>query len=642
MLPSSVVRLNRVLVLFSLAAALQARQQAPSSDAAVLQVQAGKPTAKVSPMLYGLMTEEINHSYEGGLYANLVRNRTFHGDPDKPVHWSAVVGSGAQASIEIDKSAGPSQALPISLKLTIEQADESHRAGLENEGFWGIAVRPDTVYKGSFYAKQGSSPVGPLTVSLANDYTGKTAASATVETSGTEWKQYTFELKTGAVETSSANHLVLTAGHPGTMWLDLVCLFPPTYDNHPNGDRIDLMQKMAAMHPAFLRLPGGNYLEGDYINERFEWKKTIGPLVDRPGHRSPWGYWSTDEFGLLEFLEWCEELHMQPLLAVYAGYSLRGEHVDPGPALQPYVEDALEEIEYVSGDANTKWGAVRARDGHPAPFPLSYVEIGNEDWFDKSGSYDGRFAQFYDAIKKKYPQLQLIATTPVKSRKPDVIDDHFYKSAESFFNDTHHYDKTSRSGPKIFVGEWATREGSPTPDFNAALGDAAWMTGLERNSDIVIMASYAPLLVNVDPGAMQWSTDLIGFNTLTSYGSPSYYAQVMFGQHIGDEIIAANLQNAGSRLFYSVTRNSKTGVMDVKIVNASAKAQPLTIDFQGASSLGSAAKLISLSANNPKDTNTIKNPTKIVPQESTVQTDGTRLTATFAPYSINVVELPVK
>ncbi len=642
MLPSSVVRLNRILALFSIAAALQAQQQASPSNTAVLEVQAGKSVAKVSPMLYGLMTEEINHSYDGGLYAELIRNPTLHDDPDKPVHWSVVVGSGSQASIEIDKSTGPSKALPSSLKLTIEQADESHQAGVENEGFWGIAVRPNTTYSGSFYARNGSAPIGPLTVSLVNNYTGKTEASTTVQTSGTDWKPYTFELKTGTVETSSANRLVLTSGHPGTMWLDLVSLFPPTYQDRLHGDRIDLMEKMAAMHPAFLRFPGGNYLEGNRIDERFEWKKTIGPLVDRPGHPSPWGYWSTDGMGLLEFLEWCEDLHMKPLLAVYAGYSLQQEHVEPGPQLEPYVQDALEEIEYVTGDPTSQWGAARARDGHPKPFPLSYVEIGNEDQFDKSGSYDGRFAQFYDAIKKKYPKLQLIATAKVKSRTPDVIDDHFYESAEHFFNDTHHYDQTSRSGPKIFVGEWATREGSPTPDFNAALGDAAWMTGMERNSDVVIMASYAPLLVNVDPGAMQWQTDLIGFNALNSYGSPSYYAQVMFSQHIGDEVIAAKLEGAGPRLFYSVTRNSGNGVMDLKIVNASSTPQPLNIDFQGASSIGSTGTLTSLSATNPKETNSINAPAKIAPMETTIQTSGTHLSHTFAPYSINVVELPVK
>ena len=190
---------------------------------------------------------------------------------------------------------------------------------------------------------------------------------------------------------------------------------------------------LAAMHPAFLRFPGGNYLEGNTIPERFDWKKTIGPLVDRPGHASPWRYHSSDGMGLLEFLEWCEDLKMQPLLAVYAGYSLQQQHVNPGPDLEPYVQDALDEIEYVTGDASTKWGAERVKDGHPAAFPLTYVEIGNEDQFDRSKSYDGRYAQFYDEIKKKYPQLQLIATTIVKNHVMDMVDDHYYRRAEEFF-----------------------------------------------------------------------------------------------------------------------------------------------------------------------------------------------------------------
>ena len=271
-------------------------------------------------------------------------------------------------------------------------------------------------------------------------------------------------------QSHSQYHLVLSVAKPGTVWFTLVSLFPPTYHDRNNGNRIDLMEKLAAMKPAFLRFPGGNYLEGDHINERYEWKKTIGPLVDRPTHMSPWGYRSTDGMGLLEFLEWCEDLNMQPLLAVYAGYSMKQEFVKPGPDLDPYVEDALDEIEYVTGDASTKWGAERVKNGHPAPFKLSYVEIGNEDWFDHSGSYGGRYAQFYKAIKAKYPDLQLIATTPVTTMKPDVIDDHYYRRAREFYDDVHHYDQTDRNGPKIFVGEWATREGLPTPNFGSALG----------------------------------------------------------------------------------------------------------------------------------------------------------------------------
>src|SRR5579871_5867966 len=219
------------------------------------------------------------------------------------------------------------------------------------------------------------------------------------------------------------------------------------------------MEKLAAMHPSFLRFPGGNYVEGDRIKDRFDWRKTIGPLIDRPTHPTTWGYQSTDGMGLLEFLEWCEDLHMEPVLAVFAGYSLGGQVIKPGPELKPYVQEALDEVEYVTGGIETTWGARRARDGHPAPFALRYVEIGNEDSFDKAKTYDGRFAQFYKAIKAKYPNLQIIATEPVTGTMPDVVDDHYYKREQGMFELAKHYDETDRKGPQIFVGEWATREG---------------------------------------------------------------------------------------------------------------------------------------------------------------------------------------
>jgi alpha-N-arabinofuranosidase len=345
--------------------------------------------------------------------------------------------------------------------------------------------------------------------------------------------------------------------------------------------------------------------------------------------------------GLLEFLEWCEDLDMQPLLAVYAGYSMRQEHVNPGPDLDPYIQDALEEVEYVTGSVETKWGAQRAKDGHPKPFKLTYVEIGNEDWFDKSNSYDGRFAQYYDAFKKKYPQLQLIATTPVKSRKPDVVDDHFYETAEHFFNDVHHYDKTDRNGPKIFVGEWATREGSPTPNFGAALGDAAWMTGMERNGDLVIMDAYAPLLVNVNPGGMQWESDLIGYDAVSSYGSPSYYAQGLFNTQRGVEVLQSTLTGEGPRLFYSVTKNSARKVVYVKVVNASPEAAALHIKLDNAGKVQPTAKLFSMSAKTTEDTNTISDPVHIVPVQSEIDGVSSDWVRTFPGCSISVVEIGV-
>jgi len=625
----------------------------PAQQPAILTIHADQPVHAVSPTLYGLMTEEINYSYDGGLYAEMVRNRTFRGDWSGILYWYLVEDGNADAKMEVDKTTGPSLALPDSLRLDIDKADANNQAGVLNTGWWGYALRPNTTYKGSFYAKANSSNLGPVAISLIDDITGKTVATATVSDLGTDWKQHQFTLTTGALEPSSTNHLALTVGHTGTLWLQLVSLFPPTYHDTPNGNRIDLMEKLAAMHPQFLRFPGGNYLEGDRIQDHFDWKKTIGPLVDRPTHPSPWGYESSDGMGLLEFLEWCEDLHMQPVLAVYAGYSLKGDHVNPGLDLQPYVQDALDEIEYVTGGPETRWGAERVKDGHPAPFKLTYVEIGNEEWFDRSGSYEERYTQFAKAIKDKYPDLQLIATAPVKELKPDVIDEHYYVRATTNFHSATHYDPTAsastphwdgghfepadRNGPKVFVGEWATREGAPTPNFGAALGDAAWMTGLERNSDIVIMASYAPLLVNVDPGGMQWETDLIGYNAMKSYGSPAYYAQVLFGSFLGDQVLASKVENAGAKLFYSITGDAAKKKLYLKLVNASTDAQPVAIDIDGIK-IASTAKLVSLHANDTQETNSINDPDRIVPVDSTLHDVSANFHHTIPGLSIQVIE----
>jgi alpha-N-arabinofuranosidase len=338
-------------------------------------------------------------------------------------------------------------------------------------------------------------------------------------------------------------------------------------------------------------------------------------------------------------LEWCEDLKIEPVLAVYAGYSMAQEHVEPGPALEPYIQDALDEIEYATGGADTKWGAERVKDGHAAPFPLHYVEIGNEDWFDKSGSYDGRFAQYFKEFKQHYPNLQLIATAPVKSVKPDVLDEHYYMSAEKSLEDADHYDKTDRTGPKIFVGEWATREGEPTPNLEAALGDAAWMTGMERNSDIVIMASYAPLFVNVNPGGMQWATDLIGYDALSSYGSPSYWAQVLFGSYLGTEVVASTVTNGGQRVYMSVTRDEKLHKLFVKVVNASSEMTSVHIALTGIAEVNPQAKLVTLSGQTPNATNSITHPDAIVPVEHGVELAGAQFEQSFAPYSINVLEI---
>ena len=631
----------KTLCTLSAASLLLCAAAAQSTPSLTLTIHANQIKAHASPLLHGLMTEEINHSYDGGLYAELISNGEMHPNDSWGAaipEWLPVEEGDAVASFTSDKTTGPSTALPFSLKLTVARASAASPAGISNGGYWGIPVRPGTAYRGSLYAKS-SGPSGPIHIALVNDDTGLAAASADIPALTTAWKQYHFTLASKAETASTHYHLVITTSEPGTIWFSLVTLFPPTYNNRPNGNRIDLMKMLAAMHPTFLRFPGGNYLEGNTIKERFEWKKTIGPLVDRPTHLSPWGYRSTDGLGLLEFLDWCQDLHMQPVLAVYAGYSLRGEHVTPGPDLTPYVNDALDEIQYVTGSTFTKWGAERAKDGHPQPFKLKYVEIGNEDQFDKSGSYNDRFAQFYKAIKAKYPQLQLIATTPVTSVKPDVIDEHFYLSAQEFFASSHKYDKADRNGPKIFVGEWATMEGAPTPDFEAALSDAAWMTGLERNSDIVIMSSYAPLFINVNPLASQWVPDLIGYNALKSYGSPSYYAQVMFGTWHGDQIPETAQTGTAPKFFYSVTRDSKNSELYIKLVNASSTAQPLQIAIDGAKSINRIAPVVTMSARTPAATNSINHPRNVVPEDSRFEHASSNFTYTLPAYSIQVLRV---
>ncbi|HWC60143.1 MAG TPA: alpha-L-arabinofuranosidase C-terminal domain-containing protein, partial [Verrucomicrobiae bacterium] len=626
------------------------------SAAPTFTVDASRSAGQVSPRLYGLMTEEINHSYDGGLYAELIRNRNFRDDNKIPMHWSVVSGNGAEASIALDTTNSFNDQLTTSLRLTVTKAAKDQAAGVANSGYWGIPVNPSTKYRASILARAAGNFSGPVTVSIVGD-DGKVYASEKFSKLTTAWKKFEVTLKTGSVAPTTKAHFAITMDRPGTVWLGLVSLFPPTWNNRPNGLRKDLMQMMVDMNPKFLRFPGGNYVEGDTIETRFDWKKTIGPIEQRPGHPCPWGYRSTDGLGLLEFLEWCEDMKAEPVLAVYAGYSLKGMHVNPGADLEPFVQDALDEIEYVTGDAKTTWGARRIKDGHPAPFPLKYVEVGNEDWFDKSKSYDARYVQFYKAIKAKYPQLKLISTIGndqpeamrVHSMQPDMTDEHYYRSANEFIHMSpdyaHQYD---RQGPEIFVGEWAayetpfvpwdnrSRNEAPTPNLKAAIGDAAFMTAMERNSDLIKMQCYAPMLVNVNPGARQWRPNLIGYDAISSYGSPSYYAIEMFSRNVGDQILSLAGENIG--LQGSATRDSRTGELFIKLINPQDTEQAVSIHINGVTSLASKGTAITL-AGNPDDTNSITQPKKVVPVTTTVANVQPEFTYTVPAHAIVVLKL---
>ncbi len=620
-------------------------------------VDASHAAGTVSPRLYGLMTEEINHSYDGGLYAELIRNRNFLDSASEPSHWSVVSGEGAVTVIVLDTNQPFNDKLTTSLRLTVAGADKKNPAGVANSGYWGIPVQPHAHYSALILARAAQNFTGPITVSIVSD-DGKTVyASQKISGLSADWKRFTAVLKTGSVTPTAKAHFVMTLDRPGTVWFGMVSLFPPTWNDQPNGFRKDLMQMLVDMNPKFLRFPGGNYVEGDTVETRFEWKDTIGPIEERHGHQCPWGYRSTDGLGLLEFLEWCEDMKAEPLLAVYAGYSLKHIHVNPGADLDPYVQDALDEIEYVTGDTNTKWGAERAKDGHPAPFALHYVEIGNEDWFDKSGSYEQRYAQFRDAIKAKYPQLKAISTIGndqserirVHNVKPDMTDEHYYRSVDEFLKMSPNYARSyDRNGPEIFVGEWAAYETpfvpwdkrsageAPTPSLKSAIGDAAFMAAMERNSDLIKMQCYAPMLVNVNPGARQWRPDLIGYDAISSYGSPSYYAIQMFSRNLGDEILST--EPAETSVQGSATRDSKTGEIFLKLVNPQATAEQLNIEIKGAQSLASKANVITLSGN-LDDSNSITNPRAVVPVSTTVHGVKPSFTYTMPPHSVVVLKL---
>ena len=651
---------------------------------------------KIQPFFYGLMTEQINHSYDGGLYGELIQNRILQDDypqprrgrgqpatapmpvtthPSTPPHWTVVVAGGGRGTIAIDTNDPVNTgALKKSLRLDIEAASEKERVGMVNDGFWGIPVKPNTEYQASFYATRRAGIFhGPLTVDIESNDDAKILASGTVADVGPAWKKYSLVLKTGDVAASSGNRFVISGTSKGQVWFTLVSLFPPTYKNRANGNRIDLREQRAGMKPGFLRFPGGNYLEGNSIAERFAWKDTIGALEDRPGHQSPWGYRSSDGLGLLEFLEWCEDLKMQPVVAVFAGYTLRGEKVS-GEGLKPFVQEAVDEIEYCIGDQTTKWGQERAKDGHPEPFKVTYVEIGNEDNLEgRTGgfTYNDRFTQIYDAIKGKYPQLQLISTLSSNDRRnplprtPDVIDDHFYfRSLQEVLGRTHRYDNYDRSKPKIFVGEWATRVGNPTPSMAAALGDAAWLTGLERNADVVIMNSYAPLLVHVGPGAMQWPTDLIGYDAGSSFGSPSYYVEKMFSENQGDEAMPVEVSGAAemppmstggatsqpttrpTESIYAVAnRMDESGDIILKVVNTLAEAQTMEIVLKGMTDVKTEVKkdgTVWVLSGELTDVNTIDEPEKVVPKQVEIHDAGATFTHEFPGRSVSVIRLKTK
>lgn len=497
-----------------------------------LSIDISKKGIKVSPTQSGLFFEDINHAADGGLYAELIRNRSFE-DATTPDFWTVTTQGGALATATVETQNLLNTSQSQALKLIVSNASLTARAGISNTGFWGINVVDGQQYKLSFFAKCDSSFTGTITASLESS-TGLKYAQATITGLGQGWQKYTCTLTAKGNNTSGV--FVLSTTSKGTLWFDVVSLFPPTFNNRENGLRPDLAQMLVDLKPAFLRFPGGCFIEGDYLANRFQWKKSIGNIENRPGHSNLWGYRTSDGMGFHEFLQLAEDINAAPLFVVNVGLS----HNDNQPynALNGYVQDALDALEYANGEVTTVYGAMRAANGHPAPFNIKYIEIGNENYF--GDNYGNRYLQFYNAIKAKYPTVQCIGNvaawgtdnpTWTFSSPVDLVDEHYYRSPQWFINQYNKYDTYSRTGPKIYAGEYAVTSDCGNGNLSAALGEAVYMAGMEKNTDIVPMNSYAPIFVNVND--RKWSPDMINYNSSTAYGTPSYYVQKMFSNNTG-------------------------------------------------------------------------------------------------------------
>jgi len=501
-----------------------------------LSIDLSKRGVNVSPTQSGIFFEDINHAADGGLYAELIRNRSFE-DAATPEYWTTITQTGAVATAGIETTNLLNSYQSQALKLKVDLASSSARAGISNPGFWGINVVNGRQYKLSFFAKCDSTFTGSIIASLEST-AGVKYSQATITGIGQGWQKYTCTLTATGNDANAC--FVLSTTSKGTLWFDVVSLFPPTFKNHENGLRPDLAQMLADLKPTFIRFPGGCFIEGDSLANRFQWKKTIGSIETRPGHTNLWGYRTSDGMGFHEFLQLAEDLKAAPLFVVNVGLSHKDNQ--DYTALGDYVQDALDALEYANGDVTTTYGAKRAANGHPAPFNIKYIEIGNENYF--GDNYGNRYIQLYNAIKAKYPEIQCIGNVAAWGTDnpawtfpypADLVDEHYYRSPQWFINQYNKYDTYSRTGPKVYAGEYAVTSGCGNGNLSAAIGEAVYMAGMEKNTDIVPMNSYAPIFVNVND--RKWNPDMINFNSDTAYGTPSYYVQKMFANNTGSVTI---------------------------------------------------------------------------------------------------------
>ncbi|KAL9425166.1 hypothetical protein AB3S75_032158 [Citrus x aurantiifolia] len=610
----------------------------------------GRP---IPETLFGIFFEEINHAGAGGLWAELVSNRGFEaGGQNVPSNidpW-AIIGNDSSLIVSTDRSSC-FERNKVALRMEVLCDSQGTNicpvggVGVYNPGYWGMAIKQGKTYKVVFYIRSLGSV--NISVSLTSSNGLQTLATSNIIASASDVSNWTrVETLLEAKETNPNARLQLTTSRKGSIWFDQVSAMPlDTYKGH--GFRNDLFQMLADLKPRFVRFPGGCFVEGEWLRNAFRWKASVGPWENRPGHFGDvWIYWTDDGLGYFEFLQLAEDLGALPIWVFNNGISHTDE-IDTSTVL-PFVQEALDGIEFARGDPNSTWGSVRAAMGHPDPFDLRYVAVGNEDCGKKN--YRGNYLKFYDAIKRAYPDIGIISNCDGSSspldHKADFYDFHIYTSANDLFSKTHKFDHTSRTGPKAFVSEYAvTGNDAGTGSLLAALAEGGFLIGLEKNSDVVAMASYAPLFVNAND--RRWKPDAIVFNSAQVYGTPSYWVQQFFRESSGATLLNATLlTNSSSSLVASAiswedSENAKS-YLRIKVVNLGSSSVNLkvSVDGLGPNSIKlSGSTKTQLTSTNLKDENSFMEPNKVVPSLTLLETAAKDMDVVISPYSFTSYDL---
>ena len=656
-------------VLFLSVCSLLAGWTLNAQDINRMVLQANKIGAEIQPTMYGHFFEDINFGADGGLYAELVKNRSFD-FPQQLMGWD-VFGN---VTVQDD---GPFERNPHYVRLAYAGHDQKH-TGIENEGFFGIGLKKDAQYRFTVWARGAGQSVRVELIDNASMEESQVLVSQDLKIDSPEWKQY--EVLLTSPQTIAKAHLRIFLTSPGPVDLEHVSLFPvDTWKGHKNGLRKDLVQALADTKPGVFRFPGGCIVEGTDLATRYNWKNSVGPVENRPVNENRWHYTFPHRFfpdyfqsygmGFFELFQMAEEIGAEPLPVLSCGLACQFQN-DSEDAhvkvedLGSYIQDALDLIEFANGGTDTEWGKLRADMGHPESFDLKFIAIGNEQW---GPEYPARLEPFVKAIRAAHPEIKIIGSSgpgsegeafdylwpEMKRLKVDLVDEHFYRPEKWFLSQGNRYDNYDRKGPKVFAGEYACHgaNGKKYNHFHASLLEAAFMTNIERNADVVHMATYAPLLAHVE--GWQWRPDLIWFDNLRSVRSCSYYVQQLYGTNKGTNVVPLRMdgkpvsgQAGQNGLFASAVWDEPTQTYIVKVINTSDTAQPVAITFEGLKSSQrlAAEPSIVFHSDNPDADNTLDNPTAIVPRETLAPTvGGNQMTAevgaqTFAVYKIKVGE----